>query len=208
MFYIAPSGVPFRAADMPQSSTCIFLPPKEEAECLFDLYAEQVDHFQHLCHIPSTRAMLDRVYDLLDQNASVEYGHVALILAIFASITFNWTPNDAQSLLSLRTDDSSQIAAYWIKAALDVIDHSRRIGTGSLEDVQAMTILFFLLYNAEGFSSRAREGGNSAIALARELGLHRIDRSDSTSTAKRAADGPIVTEIKRRNWWYLVASDW
>ena len=90
-----------------------------------------------------------------------------------------------------------------MKSALDLLDCSRHFGSGCIEDVQASITVFFLIYNLEGFSARARTGVGHGIAIARDLGLHRIDHP----TEKKKRD-LLETEMARRVWWYMCAIDW
>ena len=83
-------------------------------------------------------------------EVKVNHSYVALLLCMIASTTFYWTPVERDASSTWTTDFSSQISIYWVKAALDVLDYTRRTGPGTLEDIQASTILFFLMYNTEG----------------------------------------------------------
>ena len=69
-------------------------------------------------------------------------------------------------------------------------------------------MLFFLMYNTEGPSARARLLGYSAIALARDLSMHKTDLHPVPQGTSLSKDVFIETEIKRRLWWYLASSDW
>lgn len=202
---IAPSGGSFRPS---QSSKVIWLPPREEAECLFEIYADRVEHLQHVLHIPTVRSHLADLYDFILKRRVVDYSHVALVLCIIASTTFYWTPVERGESLAWSAQNASQISVYWVKAALDVLDYLRRIGSCTLVDVQCYTILFFLMYNTEGMSARACIVGFNSISIARELRLHRLDINEKDANSTTSTSDVIIAEVKRRIWWYLASSDW
>lgn len=106
--------------------------------------------------------------------------------------------------------DSEKVFLPWFRAALDLLDHSRRVLPGSLEIAQAAIILVFLDYNLEGFTSRARAILSQGLQTAKELALHRLD---SPAAVRRREITPTIesmieTEMKRRVWWHLVSTDW
>jgi len=118
--------------------------PKHDAKSLFEYYAANAECFHRIILIPSVRDLLERVYGKLLQRQPVESSHASLLLSIFASSAYDWQR------------DATKAAIFWSKAALDVLEHSRRTGRGLLEDVQASIILLFLIYKNEGFSIRCR----------------------------------------------------
>jgi hypothetical protein len=120
---------------------------------------------------------------------------------------------------------------------LEVLELSRRSSVRRLADVQAGIILMFLLFHGEGFSTRTRCLFVSNIAMARDLCLHKLDAPTTHTIGsdlvgfshkrdnlqaeikllcpyRRSPDTPshersiLETEIKRRVWWHIVATDW
>lgn len=133
-------------------------------------------------------------------------GHVALLLAIIASSTFSWTVLDLGVIFPTVEEAQSQ-GTSWIKATLDILDYSRRVSAGSIEDIQAMVILSFSVCNIEGISPRYRNLISGAITIGRELELHRIDHP-SNIVSKGPPHDSVEAEVGRRVWWYLAATDW
>ena len=182
---------------------CVWLPQYPEAKILLEKFIQDIDHVHHVVHTPSLPAILDEVYGCLSQQGQVKPGNVILLLCIFASCTHSWVRSDCErGLFSTYAEANSQ-SPLWIKATEDVLDISHRTTCLSIEGIQGIIIASFVLLNMEGFSRRCKSLFSMAFLLARELGLHRLDHPSNAKLANSAQ-----TEIGRRVWWYLVASDW
>ena len=68
---------------------------------------------------------------------------------------------------------SAQIAflapSAWSKYAHDILDHSRRASSGSIEDIQATIIIFYIVYNDKGYSAIFRSLHGIAFMMTRDL---------------------------------------
>ncbi|KAJ5716947.1 hypothetical protein N7488_002593 [Penicillium malachiteum] len=190
------------------ATRCIWLPFQDEAKEIVHKYLTDITYIHHVVHIPSVKSIVDDLYRTLSTNhqGSIKLGHVALLLAILASTTFFWTELDMQSPLFSSVAEANEQATSWLEIALDVLEYSRRKALDSLEDVQAMIIVGFMITNLVGVASQAWYVFSNAIAVARRLNLHRIDHPQhGTMDAHRDS---IQTEMGRRVWWYLVGTDW
>lgn len=187
---------------------CIWLPRREEAHGLLQKYISDVSHFHHIIHKPSLPGLIDDVYNGLDQGNGVNLGALALLLSMCASTTYAWTTHDDARGLYANAAEANSYTTAWLKAALDVVDYAQRTAHVSLECTQGMIILFFVLCSLEGVSSRARALVAQSIAMGRELALHCIDDPSNSAASDPAQMNTIKTEIGRRVWWYLAASDW
>lgn len=192
---------------LPGLAKTISLPTQNEAVQLFENYAKNIDPLQHVLHIPSVRVLLDEVYVNLAERRPVEPGHVALLLGIFASTAYYWTSRNGDDLLFVTLDDANQVSLLWGKAALDLLEHSRRTTSGSIEDIQATIILSFLVFNLEGFSATSRLLMSTALIMARDLYLYKVD-AHHDERQSNPQDDSIEVEVKRRVSWHIVATDW
>lgn len=174
---------------------------------MVEKYLSDITYIHHVVHTPSVRRLVDELYQNLNHKGSVKLGHVSLLLAILASTTFFWTERDMHSPLFSSVKEANQQATMWMKHALEVLEYSRLKGSNSLEDIQATIIVAFLITNLVGITPQAWYVFSTAITVARHLQLHRIDHPQNTRLGKSRQD-KIHTEIGRRVWWYLVATDW
>ena len=126
-----------------------------------------------------------------------------LLLALFASCTNSWVQQDCERGLFSTSIEANSQSSLWVKATENVLDIAHRTGCVSIEGIQGIIIASFVVGNLEGISRRCRSMFNMALLLARELGLHNLDHPSNAHSACSAQ-----TEIGRRVWWYLVASDW
>lgn len=189
-------------------TSVIYLPYKEQATAFLDVYQRHIEFLHHVTYSPHVYRTLNEVYEIVSSNGTPPPGSVALLLSIFASTAaLKFAVGLADEIPDIRTTEAESLCTIWAKAALDCLDYSRRVGRTSMEDLQAMITTFFLMYNLEGFSSRSRSSMGMAISIAKELGLHRVDHSDSRQYYDNVAD-KVELEVKRRVWWHLAATDW
>jgi hypothetical protein len=186
-----------------KSSRCVWLPPYAEARILLEKYIQDIDHVHHVVYCPSLLSALDEVYACLNQQGQVKPGTVILLLSIFASSTHSWVRRDYERGLFTTAAEANSQSPLWIKAAEDVLDIGHRTARVSIEGIQGIVIVSFVLGNLEGISRRCRSLYNMGLLLARKLGLHCLDHPSNTHLTNW-----VQAEIGRRVWWYLAASDW
>ena len=182
---------------------CIWLPRYSEAKILLEKFIQDIDHVHHVVHTPSLLPLLDEVYACLNQQGQVKPGNMVLLLSIFSSSTNSWTRRDCQRGLFSTSAEANEQPPLWVKATEDVLEIAHRTTSVSIEGVQGIIITWFVLGNLEGFSRRCRFLYHLAVVLARELGLHCLDHPSNAKSANSAQ-----SEIGRRVWWYIIASDW
>ncbi|KAF2714753.1 hypothetical protein K504DRAFT_9431 [Pleomassaria siparia CBS 279.74] len=187
----------------PELIRCVWLPQYAEAKILVQKYVDVIDHVHHVIHTPSIMSVVDEVYGCLSQQGQVKPGSIMLLLGIFASSTHSWVHVDAERGLFEKPEVANNQSPLWIKALEDVLDIAHRTAEVSTEGIQGIIISFFTLINFEGYSRRCRALYYNGLLLARELGLHCLDHPVNAARANTAQ-----TEMGRRVWWYLVASDW
>ncbi|KAL2415430.1 putative transcription factor lepB [Exophiala dermatitidis] len=197
-----------RANQTRQESRYYFLPPRDEAIVFMDFYASNVSDLQHVIYIPRARAIMDSLYQNLEQGLSVAHSDAALMLSIFSSSAAILASEVDELQYIFKNVDPNQAAMFWADCAIELVDFSRRTGSPGLEDIQTSIIVGFLLYHMEGFTGRCRFLFVGAIGIARDMGMHRLDAP--TSQPPQAWDSAVALEmeIKRRVWWHVVATDW
>ncbi|KAI9695315.1 MAG: hypothetical protein M1820_008722 [Bogoriella megaspora] len=185
------------------SSKCIWLPLYSEAKILLEKFIDHIDHIHHVVHCPSLMSTLNDVYDSLSHQGQVKPGQMILLLSIFASSTHSWDGHDCErGLFSTHADANAQ-AYIWVKATEDLLDVAHRTTRVSIEGIQGIIIVSFVVANFEGIGRRCKSLYNVALLLARELGLHCLDHPSYAQLAHTAQ-----AELGRRVWWYLAVSDW
>jgi hypothetical protein len=102
---------------------------------------------------------------------------------------------------------ANELSKRWMAASFEVLEYSRFTCSESLEDVQALIIVGFLVCNTVGITSQGRYLFSTAISVAWQLSLHRIDHKYNAELNVPRLDS-VKAEIGRRVWWYLVATDW
>jgi hypothetical protein len=172
---------------------------------LLKKYLKDITYVHHVVHLSSVRLLLNKLYSDVSTQDGIFPGHIALLLAIVASSTFSWTILDAGTIFPTIEEAQGQCTS-WIKTTLDVLDYSCRLSAGSVEDIQAMIILSFVVCNIEGISSRYRSLISGAIIIGRELELHRIDHPSNIASKEPSHDF-VEAEVGRRVWWYLAATE-
>ncbi|ETS83553.1 hypothetical protein PFICI_05429 [Pestalotiopsis fici W106-1] len=190
-------------------SSRIVFPSYSAAVLLLDSYERSVDYVCHVLHLPSTRAMMRTAYLRLGRQETIAPGQAAVLLAVFAFSVYFYEAAPA-SEVATGERDALALCRHWSKGAMDILDYSQRHSTGSLEDVQACVIMSYVTYYLEGMSKKGRMLMASAVAIARDLRLNRLDAEDDVvhKDDERTAQAVICQEVKRRIFWHLVATDW
>ena len=153
--------------------------------------------------------LIERTYQDLSGKTH-DARNITLILSILASTAYLWTPEDQhRHQLFTTVEAARKLAINWTKSTLDMIEHACRTLDPSMELIQAMIIISFLVGSLEGVSTKCRSLYATAITFARELSFHCID-IDKPSKQMTQEKGPQATstEVARRIWWYLAATDW
>jgi hypothetical protein len=183
----------------------MWLPRKGDAIELLDYYAENVGFLHHVVHIPFVKEVLSDVYRSQLKKIQIRPNYLALLFAILASSAASYGADTNTTALFSSPEEAIESSIQWATSALDVLEHCRRIGRGSLEEVQANIIISFLVINLEGFSVAGKAAANAALYMAREISLHKTDAHVVDSLSQNDA---IQLEIKRRVLWHLVSTDW
>jgi hypothetical protein len=168
-------------------------------------YLASLSHIQHVLHPPSLCKTIDDLYRRIDAQEPLQPGSVVLLLGIVANATHVWVASDGvhgERALFLSSAQAHAQTCLWIQAAHAVLNAAQN-GAITLETVQGIIVLSFIVCNLEGVSLRYRSLISSGLLLGRELGLHRVDEETNAGT-----EDILTTEMGRRAWWYLVATDW
>ena len=183
----------------------IYLPQYNECKTLFDKYVSSYSYLQHIVHHPTLPTVVDRVYERLERQESNEPGDLILLLSIIATATYTWSQDDFGGYgLFANISDAHAQAPFWVKATLEILESAHRSAYLSLELLQGLIVITFIVGNMEGISLRYRSLISTAIVMGREMGLHQTDLPGKEKTGLT----PLRRELGRRIWWYLAATDW
>lgn len=197
---------PTYTTQLGKPTPCVWLPLQYQAKVLVSGYIQDLSYIQHVLHPPSLQTTIDETYLQIGGQTPVQSGHLILLLSILACATHIWDPreeDDDQHRLFVSSAQAHAQTPLWIRSAYAVLNAAQHCAAPTLETIQGIIILSFIISNLEGVSMRYRSLISTGLLLARELGLHRIDSPSNTHVAT-----PLRVEMSRRVWWYLVATDW
>jgi hypothetical protein len=174
-----------------------------------DVYFDYIGYFQHIIYQPHALTLIDEVYHQISQVSSTTAPRgLALILAVIAlGVILEPIAGNLDTVLPV-LKERLRISAVYLRASMDCLEQHRRRMSHSIESVQAMLVLQFLLNHVETHSPRYRSLLAEAVTVSHSLGLHLIDSSSSRGGLPQEGVDPIIKEMKRRVWWYLTATDW
>lgn len=184
------------------------IPLHQESVILLEKYLRDITYIHHVILSGPLRTMVDNIYGDIEKHAPISPAQVALLLSILSSAMFTWTRKDSENAPFATSEKVNATSSVWVKGTLDLLDHCRRISLQSIEAIQAMIILSFAITNIEGITARFRDLLSTAITAARELSLHKVDHQPGIDRREEAPADSVESEMKRRVWWYLVATDW
>lgn len=188
--------------------TAITFPTHKVAFLLYQNYESHLDNMCKIIHLPSLRSMIDSFYLRLHRAKRVSLGQAALLLSLFALSAFFYPPS-CHSEVARQENEPASLSKIFGKSALDVLDHCRRMTSGTLEEVQAYLMMAYVTFQNDGFSARGRSYLMAAASIGRDLGLHRIDADGGSDVDHQLnARARVDREVKRRVFWYLASADW
>ncbi|KAF2451795.1 hypothetical protein P171DRAFT_478819 [Karstenula rhodostoma CBS 690.94] len=193
--------------DKNSTRSVIRLPPFGTGSLLLHTYETKLLSICPIVYIPTIRSLLRTTYLRLKDPALISPSSVAVLSALFALGAFFCDPSSTSEIATTEAD-SIALSKAFSRNALDLLDHSRRTSSGTLEDVQAYILMSLALSHIDGFSARSRMLFSSALCMARDLRLHRLDKSESSADAPYDARLLVEKEIKRRVFWYIASEDW
>ncbi|KAK3309903.1 uncharacterized protein B0T15DRAFT_381513, partial [Chaetomium strumarium] len=182
----------------------VWMMPREQAAALVQDYVDHVYPLLPAIHGPTTQNQVMDFYARLSRGEQIEPRLAALILGIGAVSAYFWQPDAAHHSRFASAEEAAQASFAWRKWAYDILTEAQGSSRNStLEDLQAWTLLSFMVHNVDGCSYRFRFLHNCALNAARELKVHLVD-----SPRAETKDNRVSREVKRRIWWQLVGTDW
>ncbi|KAL4804721.1 hypothetical protein BDV18DRAFT_161811 [Aspergillus unguis] len=179
------------------------LPPAAQAMELFDHFVRCLHPTFGVLHIPTTRALIQQIYL---SHSEIDLASVALVYSLFAGAALKWTMGLLQTLHATQEDAKTASSTY-IRMALAIIDQRDSI-PASTTMLQAISTLSFVLSHADGASQTVHTLRAHLLAMARTMNIHRLDTAKRREERRLNGCSVVETEVLRRIWWHLVASDW
>ncbi|KAK4149953.1 hypothetical protein C8A00DRAFT_18443, partial [Chaetomidium leptoderma] len=167
-------------------------------------YLDHVYPLLPIIHGPTSRDLIRKFYDGLSCGEQLPPHTTALILGMSAISAYFWQPDTGHHSRFASAREAAEISLLWRDWASDILANAPpEPGAGTLEGVQAWTLMSFMVQNVEGCSSRSRILHNRALTAARELLIYLVDSPRSDRSEDR-----VTRELKRRIWWHIAATDW
>lgn len=187
----------------PVEQGSIWMMPQEQAMALLQHYLDHVYPLLPIIHGPTSRDLIRKFYDGMSRGAVTP--HVAvLILGMSAISAYFWQPDTGHHACFASFKEASEASYVWQDWAADILANTpKELGSCTLEEVQAWTLLSFIVQNVEGCSYRFRFLHHCSLTAARELLIHVVDSPRADPNEDR-----VTRELKRRIWWYIAATDW
>jgi len=180
-----------------RASTEIALPPK----ALTLAYLEHnLARINALTMVLDTSVVLEMAHDLYYKQESgqrMDTNDLGLFFSVLSSGLHYWPPVNITDLLSMKESIAS--------TAVKLLEENQATRTPSLSLLQAMLVFMPILLTRSG--TYLTQGGchERMISIARSLSLSRIDIKANQEANK---NNPHATEIRRRVWWFITATDW
>ncbi|KAJ3546194.1 hypothetical protein NM208_g2123 [Fusarium decemcellulare] len=185
------------------------LPPIDQARQLFEHFTATLHRSLCVLHIPSTRALMERTYELaLSGTGDPGLEDILMLFGIFAGAALYWTNNLVQTLNSTKENAKSAFETY-THLAMSILDNAHRPLTPSTTALTAVATLAHIVLNSEdSFPTKALTLRIRCLLMARAMLLHRLDTPTSRKERRLKGENTIEIEVQRRVWWSMVASDW
>lgn len=183
------------------------LPPLPQARALFDHFVCCLQPSFGVLHVPSTRALLEQIYQSILDSEELSPAGLALLFSIFAGAALAWTPQLLDTLHSSKDEAKASLNAY-VHVVLLIVDTKLQDTSPSTLALQAITTLCHVLSHMDGFSDKVNMLRIRTLLMARSVQLHRLDTARKRDERRAKGCNPIEVEVQRRIWWHMVSSDW
>ncbi|KAL4905495.1 hypothetical protein BDW74DRAFT_185040 [Aspergillus multicolor] len=185
----------------------IYLPPLEQGMELFNHFAQCLQPTFGVLHLPSTRSLVDQVYQVVLNGEEPDLAGLALVYAIFAGAALAWTADFLETLHASREEAKTAFSTYSRLALLILDDHQEALPLSTVA-LEALCTLGHVLAHTDGFSHKVQTLRMRQLLMARTLQIHRLDSAKCIEERRLKGSNSIETEVQRRIWWHMVASDW
>lgn len=185
----------------------VTVPTYRLATLLCQNYEANIDSMCRILHMPSLRTLTENFYLQLARDEAVAPEQAALLLSVLSLSAFFSPPLEVFER-AVTEDTSACISKCLAHSTSDVLDYSRRYGRGTLEDIQAYIVMSFVAFHHDGYSSQGRLHMSAAMALSRNLGLHRTDADPESEESHYTPKIKLDRELRRRVFWYLASAEW
>ncbi|KAI4691017.1 uncharacterized protein J4E88_002494 [Alternaria novae-zelandiae] len=128
---------------------CIWLPLREEAMTLLDIYITELNYIQHVTHYPSLPATLNEIYRSIESCEPTNPNNIVLFLSIIAHTTHVWSMPDGlnrERPLFISSTQARSQTSIWVKATYTVLETLQEGPSLALEAIQGTIILSYVLY--------------------------------------------------------------
>ncbi|KAL4998930.1 hypothetical protein BDV10DRAFT_184826 [Aspergillus recurvatus] len=199
---VNPSPAPLDAVALAR-----FLPPLAQAMELFNHFARCMHPTFGVLHIPSTRALMQQIYQNLLDGDEPNIAGLALVYAIFAGAALAWTTELLEALHATQDEAKTAFSTY-SHLALSILDDRQQAVSSSTVTLQAISTLGYVLSHTDGFSQKVHMLRIRQLLMARSMQIHRLDTAKRREERRLNGSNVIETEVQRRIWWHMVSSDW
>lgn len=183
------------------------LPPLPQAMELFDHFMHAIHPTFGVLHVPSTRALLQQIYQNLLDGEEPDLAGLALIYSIFTGAALAWA-NEVLDAINATEEDAKVAVTTYSQVALAILDNRRRPVPPSTVALQALSTLAYVLAHADGSSQTVHMLRSREMVMARSMQVHRLDTAKRREERQLNGSNVIETEAQRRLWWHMVSSEW
>jgi hypothetical protein len=159
--------------------------------------------------MPLARELMEETYrDIMTNGAEPDISNMLLLFTVFAGAAVAWTPELLEKLgVSLKEDENLSNNNY-VDLAVAIIENPHSPLSTSATSFSSVETLAHIATYTYGYHVKLVLLRTRARLMARELGVHRLDAVDSHEERMLKGENMIETEVLRRAWWSLVATDW
>ncbi|KAF2158806.1 hypothetical protein M409DRAFT_71438 [Zasmidium cellare ATCC 36951] len=183
------------------------LPPLSQAMELFNHFMHAIHPTFGVLHVPSTRALLQQIYQNLLDGDEPNMAGLALIYSVFAGAALAWSTELLGALQATQENAEMSFTTY-SQLAVAILDNRQHPVPNSTVALQAFSTLGYVLAHSDGFSQTVHLLRSREMHMSRSLQIHRLDTAKRREERRLKGFNIIETEAQRRLWWHMVSSDW
>jgi hypothetical protein len=181
------------------------LPDRNRGLALIEYYFDEINWLYYIIHVPTVRKQFNDLYTSLESNQQPNYGHLALISAIYAISAYYSPPS---SNFYFKHNEGILCCYQWATLAQEALSAANFLSEPTLETLQSLALITQHLIPNCGSLASLRTLIAIETHTARVLSLHQVDSDSNKHQRQNMEVDWAEVEVKRRIWWHITSTDW
>ena len=150
---------------------------------------------------------MKRVYQQLRDNQTPHIEEILMVYTIFASASLAWT-EDLLTKLDATETEAKTANEFYANLANSILDNTHVPVSNSATTFVAINYIAYVIMHMQGLRHQVIFLRARCRTMAQQMNIHKLDTPECREEREQRGENFIETEVLRRAWWSMVATDW